>query len=235
MARHLRQGGGIVKMVSGARYHEFFRSICNQRLRVAREGDCIRSRYVHGDRMRLLLLFLVLVVAIPMAGCVGTEDTRAALGMRVGEPARVEAATKVMHDRHVGVTRVVGPAVTFVAGTSYNDYMLTTVVRDREDKPADTFMITVLARFPRRVFLDAAFSEGRRLQTRVIDRERVCGSVCRTVETIGIMVSRSEMERYAQEGLTFRINGRRDDVVVDIPAAYFDGVLAVHRRAQGTG
>src|SRR5690606_37746566 len=96
------------------------------------------------------------------------------------------------------------------------------------------FQILVLGDFERRVYLGQAYAAGEKLDTTVIDRERRCvpGVGCYTLVTIGIGLSEAEVERYAATGLAFKILGRRDDIVLEIPAAYFAGVLERHRRER---
>lgn len=86
--------------------------------------------------------------------------------------------------------------------------------------------------FPKRVFLDQAYSSGRKLATTVIDRERKCVSDCYVQEVIGIELSEREMVGYAARGIDLEISGRRASVRMSIPAAYFAAVLEKHRSIR---
>ena len=94
----------------------------------------------------------------------------------------------------------------------------------------EEFQIQVAGLFPKRVYLNDVFSEGRKMKSKVIDRERVdCGYDCTTVEVVGIDLTETQMTDYATRGITFKIAGRRDDLVVTISAGYSAAVLDFHR------
>jgi len=162
-----------------------------------------------------------LVLCVSLAGCVAAGDL-----------AAVSAGTSVKPDIHEGSTTVEGPIVADDGSLFRHRYFLRGWINP--DKPAihNHFQIVVIGSFDRRVYLKQAYAAGAELDTVVIDRERHCSSSCYTLESIGINLKEADVERYAGTGLAFEILGRRDRIVMEIPAAYFAAVLEKHRRER---
>lgn len=162
-------------------------------------------------------------VCLLLAGCVAAGDL-----------AAVSAGTTIHPDVHEGSITVEGPIISDPGSLFRHRYAVRSWINPRKPKLNDRFQIVVPGEFDRRVFLTQAYAAGEKLDTTVIDRERRCvsGAGCYTRETIGIGLSEADVERYAATGLAFKIAGRRDEIVLDIPAAYFAGVLERHRRER---
>lgn len=162
-------------------------------------------------------------VCLLLAGCVAAGDL-----------AAVSAGTTIQPDVHEGSTTVRGPLISDARSLFRHRYLIRSWINPENPRVNDRFQILVLGDFERRVYLGQAYAAGEKLDTTVIDRERRCvkGVGCYTLETIGIGLSEAEVERYAATGLAFKILGRRDDIVLEIPAAYFAGVLERHRRER---
>jgi hypothetical protein len=162
-------------------------------------------------------------VCLLLAGCVAAGDL-----------AAVSAGTTIRPDAHEGTTTVRGPLIRDERSLFRHRYLVRSWINPKNPKVNDHFQILVLGDFERRVYLSQAYAAGEMLDTTVIDRERRCvrGVGCYTLETVGIGLSETEVERYAATGLSFKIVGRRDEIVLEIPAAYFAGVLERHRRER---
>lgn len=148
-------------------------------------------------------------------------------------PRHVEAATRKMDDAHTGVTTVVGPEVGFANRLDFHGFWLRGWLDPRDPAIHNHFQVLVQARFPRRVYLKYAYSQGERIDIRPLDAERVCGGGCEWRETVAIPLTLAELERLAGTGFLFEIVGRREAVVVRVPAGYFSGFLAAFRRHAG--
>lgn len=156
-----------------------------------------------------------------LAGCVAAGDLGA-----------VSAGTTIRPDVHEGSTTVEGPPIRDYK--TLHRYFVRSWINPKKPTIHDRFQIVVLGEFARRVYLIQAYAAGEKLDTKVIDRERRCisGAGCYTLETVGINLSEADIERYAGSGLAFEIIGRRQSIVLEIPAAYFGGVLERHRRER---
>jgi hypothetical protein len=176
---------------------------------------------------------LTAVICLFVAGCLTAPDEpNILLNGAADDYELVLAKTKLMPDPHAGWVKVVGPAVHYDNDFfSENKYIIQSWIDPKRQQVDDTFQIQAKAGFPKRVFLKQAYAEGRELDTVVIDRERVdCGYDCTTVETIGINLTENDMARCAQMGMSFEVIGRRESIVITIPAQYFAAVLEFHRR-----
>lgn len=144
---------------------------------------------------------------------------------------RVFANTRLVPDPHTGWTTVYGPVVSQFSLDSKALYF----VMARIDGGKTSYGIMIAGLFPKRVYLGDVYSQGRKLRSKVVDRERRgCGYDCTTVETVIVLLTEAEMERYASEGIELKAVGRRDSIVVSVPASYFSAVLAFHRRRAGS-
>lgn len=175
-----------------------------------------------------------LVAALLAAGCTaGRDGAPLVLEGLNSNPRHVEAATRARADPHTGVTTVLGPQVVFANGLDFHHFWLRGWLDPRNPSVHNSFQVVVRARFPRRVYLRQAYSQGERLRADLIDAERVCGGGCVWYETVGIPLTEQEMERFAETGFVFEITGRRDQVVVRVPAGHFSGFLAAFRSHRG--
>lgn len=168
---------------------------------------------------RVLSVAAVVLVAIGLSGCVST------LSLDPANPSVVAASIEVEANQYTGVTKVSGPAIT------QNTAIY--LVRGWIDPGAaihDQFQIYVTARFSDWAFLDRAYAGGVALDTTLIDREvGYCSQYgCTLWETVGVNISRADMQRFSQTGFDFQIRGRSGSVTVQIPPGYFAAVLAAH-------
>jgi hypothetical protein len=208
----MRFGGGGVKRLIPARQI----SLAFPR------GRCLL--FVHGIPEGAMFRWVgSLFICVLLAGCVSAGDLGA-----------VSAGTTIVPDVHLGSTTVEGPIIRDGRSLFRHRYTVRSWINPDKPKVHNRFQIVVLGEFERRVYLSQAYAAGEKLETLVIDRERRCskGSGCHTLETIGIGLSEAEVERYAATGLAFKIVGRRDEIVMEIPATYFAGVLERHRRER---
>lgn len=182
------------------------------------------------NRIRVAAVAALLVVA----GC--TTDRSGAVLVLEGlhsDARHVEAATVRRDDPHTGVATVAGPEVPFANGLDFHSFRLRGWLDPRDLAVHNRFQVVVRASFQRRVYLKHAYSQGERIGIRLIDAERVCGGGCVWHETVAIPLTLAEMERLAATGLVFEVVGRRDAVVVRVPAGHFAGFLAAFRRYGG--
>lgn len=175
----------------------------------------------------------VLALLLLLAGCVTPPDAANVI-TSVTSYDQVLAKTKLVPDPHAGWVTVKGPVVVQNDALSRWRYMVRTRLGPRKTGFDAQFQIQVAGLFPRRVYLNDVYSEGRKLKSKVLDRERIdCGYNCTTVETVGIDLAEVEMVDRAQRGMTFEVIGRRDSMIVTIPASYFSAVLDFYRRHRG--
>lgn len=175
-----------------------------------------------------------LAALLALAGC--TTDRSGATLVLEGlhsDARHVEAATVRRDDPHTGVATVVGPEVPFANGLDFHTFRLRGWLDPRDPAIHNRFQILVRASFPRRVYLKHAYAQGERIGLRLIDAERVCGGGCTWHETVAVPLTLAALERLAGTGLVFEIVGRRDAVVVRVPAGHVSGFLAVFRRHGG--
>lgn len=174
----------------------------------------------------------VIAVLLLLAGCVAAPNSASPI-FSAGYQ-QVFAKTKLVPDPHTGWTKISGPTILQSDLRSRHAYMIWTSFDRRHADLDEKFQIQAAGLFPKRVYLDEVFSEGRKMKSKVIDRERRhCGYGCTTMETVGIDLTKAEMEDYARRGMTFEVIGRRDSMIVAIPASYFAAVLDFHRRHRG--
>ena len=118
---------------------------------------------------------LLVCLALLLGGCVADPGNRAA----------VLDATTIEADPHTGWVNAYGPPVLRLSAS--DAFWYSYLVRTRLDRGAPErgkpFQVLVQAKFPKRVYLDQAYSAGTPLDTIVIDRERMRDG---TMETIGI-------------------------------------------------
>lgn len=175
----------------------------------------------------------VLAVLLLLVGCVSSPDSASIILGDAGYD-RVFARTRLVPDPHTGWSEIRGPSVLLSDGRFRRIYMIRTRFDRRKADLGEEFQIQAAGLFPRRVYLGDVFSEGRKLKSKVIDREqRDCGYNCTTAETIGIDLTKAEMEDHARRGMTFEVIGRRERIVVTVPASYFAAVLDFHRQHRG--
>lgn len=175
-----------------------------------------------------------LAALLAVAGCT-TDPSGADLVLEGlhSNPRHVEAVTWKNDDAHTGVTTVIGPDVPFTNRLKLHVFWLRGWLDPRDPAVHNRFQILVRARFPRRVYLKHAYSQGEPIGIRLIDAERVCDNGCEWHETVAIPLTLDELERLAGTGFLFEVLGRRDAVVVRVPAGYFSGFLAAFRRYGG--
>lgn len=166
-----------------------------------------------------------------LAGCVSATG-----GLPVVSPtdtAAVSAATTTQQNSHTGMTNIEGPVI-MPQGTLLGDkYMLRSWVAPKNPAMNDRFQIQASAYVRGWQFFEQAYADGKALDTVVIDRSVIsCHGGCSMTETIGINLTKADVEKYAQSGLSFQVSGKRGNVTMFIPAGYFAGVLQAHERAK---
>jgi len=179
--------------------------------------------------MAVRLAVLVLVMAC-LTGCMSTLD---GVGI-VGEPAiaddtdtvRTKQETEIVRDPHSGITVVSGPIIAFTNGDAFHNVRLRAWIDPRKPRGNDAFAIVVRGKFHRRVYLSAAFSRGEKLPLRKHDAERVCDGTCVVYETVEVPMDEQDLIGHSASGITFRVSGRRDTIVVRVPAGHFAGFHA---------
>lgn len=180
-----------------------------------------------------MAIFRVVVACLLLFGC--SVETAVFYGVPMVAPAdRPQVARHILvrHDPHIGSTEVIGPLIHQRWGRS--SYQIRSWTNTGDRKIDNRFQIVVTGRFPKRVYLKQAYAEGAKLDTIVIDRERIaCGAACEVEETVGIGLTEDEMARRAATGMSFKILGRRASLVIAIPPAYFAATLDAHRAARG--
>ncbi|TKT74122.1 hypothetical protein [Aquamicrobium sp. LC103] len=176
-----------------------------------------------------------ILLAVFLNGC-STHESGVSILMDgiYSDASRVAARTTARVDPHTGWTQVDGPGVVFY-DTNYDPlrshrYKLRSWLDPRNPDLHNSFQLLIEGDFPKRVYLKQAYSKGEKLKTQFLDAERVCGGGCITYERVGIPFDEAAMEAYAREGLVLEILGRRASLTVRVPAGYFEGFLAVHRR-----
>jgi hypothetical protein len=161
-------------------------------------------------------------------------------GLPVVDPhdsTSVRQHVAILPNPHRGLILIEGPLVFHdgnVAGKTYA--VRTWVAADRPDLDG-RFQIHVTAPFERRAYLKQAYSRGRQLETMVLDRAVVpCPRRhCPVTETIGINLTDGELAEALKDGIAFEIVGRRETIVMAVPAPYFSAVHAAYRAAKPSG
>ena len=198
-------------------------------------GGVVGVAGVPGIKSMSLRSVIAIVALVFLTGCVsqpGADKPGRVSGYGAANYNLVLAETKLMPDPHTGWTKVYGPIVPHGVVPRLSFY----AVHARIDGGKTRFTLEIAGLFPKRVYLGDVYSKGRKLKSKVLDRERTdCGYSCTTVETVAVDLSRTDMDIYAAEGITVKIVGRRDDLVVSVPAAYFAAVLAFYSRQVEQG
>jgi hypothetical protein len=178
---------------------------------------------------------VAILMMLALFGCVSVAPGREpAAPLHAGADADIEAVRrniKIVPDPQAGWTRILGPMVLVdnrVGGRRY----VVVGVNDPSDPETDgSFELQASSGFAKRVYLKQIHADGRKLPTKVLDRERIdCGYDCAILETVGTPLSEQQMAIYAASGLTLEVVGRRQDIRMTIPAAYFEAVLTAQRR-----
>lgn len=174
-----------------------------------------------------------------LAGCVaptGMSPTGSFPVIAPTDAAAVSAASTVQRNQHTGMTNVEGPII-MPQGTLLGDkYLLRSWVAPQNPAMNDRFQIQVSAYMSEWKFLSQAYANGQPLDTTRIDQSVIsCAGGCSMTETVGINLTKADVERFAQSGLSFQISGQRGNVTMSIPAGYFGGVLQAHERAKTPG
>ncbi len=180
-----------------------------------------------------MAIFRVVAACLLLFGC--SVESAVFYGVPMVAPAdRTQVARHILvrHDPHTGSTDVIGPLIH--QHLMMSNYQIRSWTNSDNDKVNNRFQIVVAGKFPKRVYLKQAYADGAKLETIVIDRERIgCGAACQVEETIGIGLTEDEMARRAETGMSFKILGRRASLVMTIPPAYFAAMLDAHRAARG--
>ena len=171
---------------------------------------------------------------IALAGCVSPTGNLPVVAPT--DAATVSASTTVQRNTHTGMTNIEGPVI-MPQGTLLGDrYMLRSWVAPNNPAMNDRFQIQASAYVSEWKFLEHAYANGQALDTTVIDRSVIsCRGGCSMTETIGINLTKADVEKYAQSGLSFQVSGKRGNMTMFIPGGYFAGVLQAHERAKTAG
>jgi hypothetical protein len=179
-----------------------------------------------------------LVVCLMLAGC--GAQIAAMNGIAIvdpGDKAAVLANMKAEADPYEGATKITGPTIFHDRNLLGKTYTIRSWISPNNPALNDRFQIYVTANFNEWAFLDQAYADGHMLDTSRISRDvgYCSGYGCSVTETVGVNFSEAELARYAATGLSFKIAGKRQDIVMTIPGAYVAAVIEFHDAHRGKG
>lgn len=168
---------------------------------------------------RAVGVFALLVSALLMAGCAST----------VSSPQEAASKTSVTYDPYAGATAITGPWMDLGGFPNITRYTLRAAV----DKSGEIKFVQLYVHQWSQLgwyFLQSASDiEGVAHPVIVIDRQVESGA--NVSEHVGISLSREYLAARRHSGLNFRLNGKRGDIIIQVPAAYVDGFL---QKLEGT-
>lgn len=181
---------------------------------------------------------MFLVVCLALAGC--GAQIAAMNGIPIvdpGQKAAVLAAMKAEADPYEGATKITGPIIFHDRNLFGKTYTIRSWISPNNPALNDRFQVYVTANFNEWAFLEQAYADGHMLDTSQISREvgSCSGYGCSVTETVGINFSEAELARYAVTGLSFKIAGKRQDIVMTIPGPYIAAVIESHDTHRGKG
>ena len=182
--------------------------------------------------------FFLVAICMAMAGC--GAQIAAMSGIAIvdpGQKAAVMANMKAENDPYEGATKITGPIIFHDRNLLGKTYSIRSWISPNNPALNDRFQIYVTANFNEWAFLQQAYADGRMLDTSQISRDvgSCTGYGCSVSETVGINFSEAELARYRASGLSFKIAGKRQDVIMTIPGPYIDAVITFHDAQRGQG
>lgn len=179
--------------------------------------------------MRCYVMVLVLA-GFGLAGCVAATG-----GLPVVAPtdsAAVAATATVERNPHTGVTTISNPLIMPYGSILADTYLIRSWIDPTNPAMNNRFQIYVQAYMSDWKFLSQAYANGKPLDTTKIGTNVLsCRNGCSMTETVGINLSKADVRRYADTGLSFQVSGRRGEVTLTIPGSYFAGALQSHDQA----
>lgn len=181
-----------------------------------------------------LYTLAALCIAILAVGCaVGGSSSTAVAAEKPeyvppnwNDPATVQARTNVKEDEFTKKTTYVGPNF----NSQYGDItLLRAWAGPRSPNPPYQIYVKQfgLKSHDFYAYYDAA---GKQLETIPVDREiNRCnnGGFCGIRETVAVSVTREYLQQFSNTGLRFKLVGKNQDAVYEIPAGYIQGFLSV--------
>jgi hypothetical protein len=179
-----------------------------------------------------LILFAIAIFA---TGCTATGVQMTVNDFPSISPQMVPQVASMLQtsiDVHEARVRILGPPVFDALGSPPLGYTVSAAIDSERPGTGDEFQITLIGLFSKRVYLKDVMTEGRKLDAKVHDRERVyCGEGCNVAETLYVSISAQDLENWSRTGLTFKVIGRRVDFVASIPSVYFAAVRDKYHAA----
>ena len=183
----------------------------------------------NGNEKPLFFIFLLLCVSF-LTGC-GRHTTKASDVPRPPDEDTIESRIKVEKDEHIGMINIMGPLM--FTGKNYSGHMyLLRASVDSSNPDNNMIQVYLIARgFHTAPNLKDTYSHGRRFKTISIDHDVRCRSYgCDHSETVGIMLSATDLDMFAKSGFSFRVYGSGGQVDMTIPASYFAAFRKVFLR-----
>jgi hypothetical protein len=188
--------------------------------------------------MAVFRRFVFVIVCLALAGC--GAQIAAMNGIAIvdpGDKAAVLANMKAEADPYEGATKISGPIIFHDRNILGKTYTIRSWISPNNPALNDRFQVYVTANFNEWAFLEQAYADGHMLDTTEISRDvGYCSSYgCSMTETVGINFSEAELARYVVTGLSFKIAGKRQDVVMTVPGPYIAAVIEFHDAHRGHG
>ena len=152
-----------------------------------------------------------LLIAFAAMGCAEFPDA-----------ASVAANTQLSDDAYHPSRVVLGPPMQF---DNYCYYQLT------DDGKAVYLFVDVIA--DDWLFLDSAYEVGGRRLALVKVDQKVLGEGAGIKEVVAVTMPPAELVGLRQQGLNMRIEGQRDNIIVNVPAYYFEGFFKKRNELAG--
>lgn len=187
-----------------------------------------------GAAMSNMKMIIVLTAVSLTSGCGAMISEMA--GIPIVDPysgMEVQQHTEVNYDPYEDVVKVVGPMIYAENNILGHTYLLRMWGSRTESGVVSltSCQLYVHASFDDWAFLDRAYSQGKSYQVVKIDSEvAFCSGAsyggCTVFEDVGVTLSVSECKRRGQDsGFSVKVAGTGGSVVLDVPAAYFQGVM----------
>lgn len=196
-----------------------------------------------------------LVLAIALGGCASNVSTPESLRAPGGAASSGKAAATDFesvksevtfeHDRHLGARTATGPEIRYLDPDrnkwqdGYAIYKILAFDVGRSG-PETVDFSDVQIRVRQATYGDwpqynAAYSEGERFELTRIDGDVSCNvGSCMKTEIVGIDMTMDELRKLAERDiLAFKVMGKRNSMVVEIPQSYVQGFLAPVDERQG--
>lgn len=177
----------------------------------------------------------ILACSLLLAGC--ANQNRTILGQKVIDPSNIQSVSDnvaVDENTYTGRTTIKGPVIIGQGEKDYKTYFIRGWIAPSLPSLDNHFQIYVTAYFPEWAFLQQAYASGKPIDTVLIDRKVMSCSRygCGVMESVGVNLTREQMTKYAENGLSFQVSGKSDSVVMSIPSQYFAAILSVYDQQE---